>query len=118
MKHFFHTILILFAAKASFAQRQYTITNYTQEQGLPSGTIRGIYKDTTGYIWLTSEGGVARFDGYSFKTFRHNPDDSTSLPKDFSWSAAFPKFGDIYFTTDSGSRLFNPASQSFTSCTP
>jgi hypothetical protein len=53
----------------AFAQQQYTFTHYTQEQGLPSGTICGIYKDTTGYIWLTSEGSLARFDGYIFKTY-------------------------------------------------
>lgn len=97
-----------------FAQQQYNITNYAQEQGLAFGAIRGIYKDTTGYLWLTSEGGAARFDGYNFKTFRYNPDVSNSLPKDFSWNAALPKFGDIYFGTDHGFCLFNPASQSFT----
>ena len=62
----------------AFAQQQYTFTNYTQEQGLRSGTISGIYKDTTGYLWLTSEEGIARFDGYNFKVFRHNPDDCTN----------------------------------------
>ncbi len=57
----------------AFAQQQYAFTNYTQEQGLPSATIRGIYKDTTGYIWFTSEGSLARFDGYTYRTYRSNP---------------------------------------------
>ena len=48
----------------AIAQQQYIITNYTQEQGLPSGTISGIYKDTTGYVWPTGEEGVSRFDEY------------------------------------------------------
>ena len=102
---FSFSLLTLFC----FAQQQYTFTNYTQEQGLPSGTIRGIYKDTTGYIWLTSEEGVARFDGYNFKVFRHNPDDSTSLPTDIAWYGAFPRYGDIYFETQGRYCRFNPA---------
>ena len=53
MKYFYHSIFVLFVTHVCFAQQQYTITNYTQEQGLPSGTINGIYKDTTGFIWLT-----------------------------------------------------------------
>jgi ligand-binding sensor domain-containing protein len=77
-----------------YSQQKYTFTTYSQEQGLPSGTIRGIYKDTTGYIWLTSEGGVSRFNGYSFKTFRHNPDINTSLPTNVAWHGGFPRFGD------------------------
>ena len=52
------------AGLCAIAQQQYIITNYTQEQGLPSGTISGIYKDTTGYVWLTGEEGVSRFDEY------------------------------------------------------
>jgi ligand-binding sensor domain-containing protein len=96
------------------AQQQYTITNYTQEQGLPSGTISGIYKDTTGYLWLTSEEGIARFNGYNFKVFRHNPDDSTSLPTDVAWYGAFPRYGDIYFETPGRFCKYNPATESFT----
>jgi ligand-binding sensor domain-containing protein len=90
MKKLLLSFYLFFLFATAFAQQQYTITNYTQELGLPSGTISGIYKDTTGYIWLTSEEGIARFDGYSFKEFRHNPDDSASLPTDRTWYGAFP----------------------------
>ncbi len=111
-------LLILFGlycmCATAFAQQQYTITNFTQEQGLQSGTISGIYKDTTGYIWLTSEEGVARFDGYNFKVFRHLPGDSTSLPNDIAWYGAFPRYGDIYFETQGKFCKYNPATASFT----
>src|SRR5262245_17460949 len=95
-----HVLCLVSLGISLYSQQQYTFTNYTQEQGLPSGTIRGIYKDTTGYIWLTSEQGVARFDGYNFKVFQHNPDDTTSLFSNLAWYGAFPKFGDIYFETN------------------
>src|SRR5690349_2678901 len=114
MKKLLATFGVFCLCATVFAQQQYTFTNYTQEQGLPSGTIRGIYKDTTGYIWLTSEEGVARFDGYNFKVFRHNPDVSSSLPNNSAWFAAMPKYGDIYFGTNERHCLYNPASESFT----
>ena len=96
-----------------FAQQQYTFTNYTQEQGLSSGTISGIYKDTTGYLWLMSEEGVSRFDGYNFKVFRHNTDDSTSLPDNLATQAIFSDRGDIYIYTSSGIRIYDPKTLSF-----
>jgi hypothetical protein len=99
----------------AFAQQQYTFTNYTQEQGLPSGTIRGIYKDTTGYIWFTSEGSLSRFDGYTDKTYRYNPDIPTGLPGAAFWEAAFPKYGDIYLSDKESYLYFNPAIESFSS---
>lgn len=104
----------LLLAVCAFAQQQYTFTNYTQEEGLPSGTISGIYKDTTGYVWLTGEEGVARFDGYTFKVFRHHPEDSTSLPSDIAWYGAFPRYGDVYFETQGRFCKYDPASESFT----
>ena len=52
-----------------FAQGAYQYNTYTQENGLSSGTIRGIKKDKTGFIWLMSENGLTRFDGYTFKKF-------------------------------------------------
>ncbi len=108
------TLYLILNTYISIAQQQYTFTNYTQEQGLPSGTIRGIYKDTTGYLWLTSEEGIARFDGYNFKAFRHNPDDGTSLPTDIAWYGAFPRYGDIYFETQGRFCKYIPATESFT----
>lgn len=107
------TFIFSLLAICVFAQQQYTLTNYTQEQGLPSGTIRGIYKDTTGYIWLTSEGSLARFDGYTFKTYRYNPDVPTGLPSPGYWEAAFPKYGDIYFGDREHYISFNPVTEKF-----
>lgn len=115
MKIFLHVILLLFLTNTSFAQQQYTFTNYTQEQGLPSGTIIEIHKDTTGYLWVTSEEGVARFDGYNFKVFRHNPDDSTSLPNNIARYATLSDRGDIYILTDAKIQLYDPGTLSFKS---
>ncbi len=52
------------------------------EQGLPSNWIRDIAQDKNGYLWLATEAGLSRYDGYSFKTFSHLRDDSTSLSSD------------------------------------
>ncbi len=118
MKSFFSFILLLIIHVVSFAQQQYTFTNYTQEQGISSGSIRGMFKDTTGYLWLYSEEGVSRFDGYNFKTFRHNPDDSTSLADNSVWTGNMTINGDIYFETNSGFQVYNPRTESFSKSFP
>ncbi len=113
MKRFFYFILLLIIPAVSFAQQQYTFTNYTQEQGISSGSILGMFKDTTGYLWLYSEEGISRFDGYNFKTFRHNPDDSTSLANNSVWTGNMTIKGDIYFETNSGFQVYDPITESF-----
>ena len=49
----------------------------TIDDGLPSNTIHSIIKDKHGFMWFATMNGLARYDGYSFKTFRsigHSPD--------------------------------------------
>jgi len=57
---------------------RYTITHYTDENGLPQNTVRSIAKDNSGFMWLTTEDGVVRFDGRRFVVFTTNNTNITS----------------------------------------
>ena len=61
MKHFLTTVLLLFAilipARAQMARL------YTSNSGLPSSQIHEIYQDSRGFVWISTENGLARFDG-------------------------------------------------------
>jgi len=47
-----------------------TRTTYAEEDGLPSHSIRSVYQDPQGTIWiLTVNSGLVRFDGSTFRTF-------------------------------------------------
>lgn len=43
--------------------------NYTVKDGLPSSETHDIFQDSKGYIWIATDRGVCRFDGYRFETF-------------------------------------------------
>jgi signal transduction histidine kinase/ligand-binding sensor domain-containing protein/DNA-binding response OmpR family regulator len=47
--------------------------------GLSSNNQRCITQDKEGFIWIGTGDGLDRFDGYSFKVYRRNPDDPASL---------------------------------------
>lgn len=42
------------------------------KDGLPSNIISGITQDENDFIWIGTGNGLARFDGYQFKTFKKN----------------------------------------------
>ena len=48
-------------------------------EGLSQNTVSVIYQDATGFMWFGTEDGLNKYDGYTFTTFKHNPDDSTSI---------------------------------------
>lgn len=56
------------------------------EQGLSQGQVNCFWKDNEGFIWLGTQDGLNRFDGYRFRSFFHESDDSTSLSNNFVWN--------------------------------
>jgi signal transduction histidine kinase/ligand-binding sensor domain-containing protein len=45
--------------------------SWSTENGLPQNSVHRIFQSSDGYIWIATEGGVARFDGIDFTTFNH-----------------------------------------------
>lgn len=61
---------MLFAASL-FAQQnpQPYFHNYSTEHGLPSPEVHCVMEDSRGYLWVGTDNGAARFDGYTFRTY-------------------------------------------------
>ena len=57
-------------------QKELNITHYKETQGL---SILDILSDKYGRIWLGTNNGLLRYDGYEFKKFVYDPNDSTSI---------------------------------------
>ena len=72
------------------------------EDGLSQNTINCIYQDHYGIIWIGTEDGLNRYDGYQFKSFTHNPLDSTSLSHSWIWDIKEDKDGNLWIATWQG----------------
>lgn len=44
---------------------------WSTEEGLPQSSVHSIAQTRDGYLWIATEGGLARFDGERFKVFDH-----------------------------------------------
>jgi ligand-binding sensor domain-containing protein/anti-sigma regulatory factor (Ser/Thr protein kinase) len=77
--------LLVAASLLSDAQPDRVVPNQlffkriSTEQGLPQPSVNSILRDSRGFVWMATEDGLSRFDGTAFRTFRHDPADSTSL---------------------------------------
>jgi ligand-binding sensor domain-containing protein/signal transduction histidine kinase len=47
--------------------------------GLSNSNVTAILQDSKGFLWVGTQDGLNKFDGYNFKVYRNNPDDTCSL---------------------------------------
>jgi signal transduction histidine kinase/ligand-binding sensor domain-containing protein len=82
---------------------QYSRKVWTQEHGLPQDTIRAIGQTTDGYLWLGTDEGLARFDGYDFTVFTK---DQNKLPANSITALEAGPAGSLWIGTSSGLSLY------------
>ena len=49
------------------------------DDGLSQGFVSSIIEDKQGFLWFATRDGLNKYDGYTFKVYRHDPDDTSSL---------------------------------------
>jgi ligand-binding sensor domain-containing protein/serine phosphatase RsbU (regulator of sigma subunit) len=73
---------------------------FTQDQGLSNNGITCLLQDQRGFLWIGTEDGLNRYDGYGFKVYRHRPTDPNSLPANFIRALAQGPDGTLWMATD------------------
>jgi len=96
-------LILLFSVvsfNTTFGQIHYS-KHYTMRDGLPSNSIRVIFKDSRGIMWIGTDAGLCTFDGNSFRKFSLlNENKSNKV-----WTITEDDYGNIWFGTY-GSGLF------------
>jgi signal transduction histidine kinase/ligand-binding sensor domain-containing protein/DNA-binding response OmpR family regulator len=70
--------------------------------GVSSNSQRCITQDREGFIWIGTADGLNRFDGYSFKVYKKNPNDTTSLKSNIINCLFTDSYGHLWIGTYSG----------------
>ena len=91
-------------AAVPFAQNKIPVPIKTLNvaDGLPQSFVSGLAQDSTGFIWIGTRDGVARYDGRRFKIFRHLPGDSSTLADNIVSSLYMDKTGYLWIRYESG----------------
>jgi signal transduction histidine kinase/ligand-binding sensor domain-containing protein len=78
---------------------QYSRHVWGQQDGLPQDTVRSIAQTSDGYLWLGTDEGLARFDGFEFTVFSKSNGD---LPANSISALAAPPDGSLWIGTANG----------------
>jgi len=107
------SIIIVF--NLTYAQdKQVRFDRFSTRDGLSQNRIFDIVQDTLGFIWIATEDGLNRYDGYEFTIFKNMPNDSTSLINNFIQTLHVSKKGDLWLGGAlSGLSKFNFENETF-----
>ncbi|WP_300598417.1 two-component regulator propeller domain-containing protein [Niabella sp.] len=92
----------------SVCSGQYYFKHYQVDDGLVHNAVTAVIQDSKGLIWIGTRGGLNRFDGYSFKTYKNNNDKFGSLGNDVINSIVEDKNRMIWIGTGKGLFKYDP----------
>lgn len=90
------------------------IEKWSIRNGLSQNSANRIVMDRQGFLWIATQDGLNRFDGYSFRVYRPDPEDSLSLDDGFIFDMKPDRNGQIWMLTSQGINQFNPVTEKVT----
>ena len=76
--------------------------------------ITGIVQDDLGFLWVGTDDGLKRYDGYRIRDFRHDPKDTESLADNFIVSLFKDSSGKLWVASGRYLDVYDPATEKFT----
>ena len=112
MKHIRHYLTALFAIALSLMVWADSGELFTSGK-LSSSLINCIVQDKYGYIWVGTEYGLSKFDGYRFTNYLHNEEDTTSITDNIISDLLVDKKGNLWIGCAKGLMRYNYETNNF-----
>ncbi|MBN2431149.1 MAG: response regulator [Acidobacteria bacterium] len=95
------------------AQIQPAFWHLTSEDGLSQNSINDILQDRRGFVWIATQDGLNRYDGYDFQKYYHQPHDTNSLSNSDVTCLYEDRDGILWIGTVAGLTCYNPVREQF-----
>lgn len=101
-------ILVFISCNLFAQQKSIKFDNYSIEEGLSQSSVTSIVQDKFGIIWIATQDGLNKFDGYTFEIYKNEPLDDRSIPNNYVHCLKVDPKGAIWFGTNRGMGVMNP----------
>lgn len=75
-------VLVIFwivSFQSIIGQSSYVFHHLETNEGLSNNNVKTILRDSYGFLWVGTESGLNRYDGYGFKVYKMHPGVSNAL---------------------------------------
>jgi PAS domain S-box-containing protein len=106
--------VVVTATAAPTAFGNIRFNHISTDDGLSQGFVQALIQDQQGFIWIGTQMGLNRYDGYEFLTYFHRPGDPDSLSNDWIWALEEDDQGRIWLGTKQGLNSLDPVTGAVT----
>lgn len=108
-------VTLFWGAHSLFAQVNFNNTSrFTITEGLSNNQVTALFTNSKGLMYIGTDDGLNRYNGYTFEKFRHHPSDSLSICGNMIRAIDESSNGELWIATyDNGLCILNPAIDSF-----
>lgn len=82
-------------------------------EGLSQSTVQDIAQDEMGNMWIATQNGLNRYNGYDFTVYHHDETDSTSIANDYIYTIETDSRERIWIGTEEGLSYYDPYKDCF-----
>ena len=75
---------------------------YAVEDGVSQSAIICIFQDSEGFIWIGTQNGLNKFDGYTFENYYNDPSDTNSISNSWIFDITEDQMGYLWIGTKGG----------------
>jgi signal transduction histidine kinase/ligand-binding sensor domain-containing protein/DNA-binding response OmpR family regulator len=109
-------LILLLMLRVAFAQNgKYQFSQLNRSNGLSHNQVNCVFKDSEGFMWFGTASGLNRYDGYTFKIFKHDAYNKKSLNDDFVTGISEGPSKKLWISTRSGYCFYDPETEQFDS---
>ena len=95
-------LLLIVPCRFLSALEKFQLANISIKDGLSNLNVNAITQDQLGYIWVATMRGLNRYNGYEFRHYFFDPNDSNSLRSNHIFSLLQSKEGQLYIGSMTG----------------
>jgi len=89
-------IIFMSISTVIYGQRNYLFENISIPEGLSNTEVHSVFQDSNGYLWISTADGLNRYDGYTIKIFKNDPNDSRTIANNNCFAIAEDADGYIW----------------------
>ncbi|MCD4709899.1 MAG: hypothetical protein K8R52_03575 [Bacteroidales bacterium] len=106
-------VFLVFVCLHPLKAQDVSFRHLAVEDGLSQNTINCIYQDHDGFMWFGTQDGLNCYDGFGFRVYRSDPEDSATLSHNWIWDVIEDDSYNLWIATWNGLTKYDRWARTF-----